>query len=449
MAVALSDWQEAVSAAQEGVIPLPAAHCPLSDSAGLTVGEDVRALVSVPREARSAVDGWAVNGSGPWVICDPGIRLSAHQASRIGKGRPLPAGAKAVLVIEDSQIVLDAEGLAVVQSSGGARPGAPRNGEHVVLPGTECLAGDVLLEKGLVLTPARIALLAAAGLETVPVYPRPAIQVVQSGRVKSSAAPDGTDERDALAAMLPGTLKAMGADAVRSLRIGGSADDWLRALTEEDDGAGAPCDVVLTLGGTGAGEADHLREALSRLGVRYLVEGLLGSPARTALLGELPDGRYVLGLPGLPAEALTALSLLGGPLIGALAHRSPVKAKAVPCGVSRDAQQRPTSLVPGRSVFGMVSPCGEEGRLSAWGEATLLLAMPPHGVTMGEEILALDLPWTKAERRGEGVTRPSERPARGGSAGRDARTGRTRTRSEPVDWAAQDWDSLRAPGKNP
>lgn len=442
-------WDEARGLLQDRVEALPAVHVPLTQAAGLLAAEDVVAAEDVPYGARAAVDGWVVNGSPPWVIAEPGERLSGRQSSRVEKGRPLPPGGKGVLALGDARVTLDAEGLAVVDRSPGARPGAPRNGENIVRSGQGLSAGGPLVARGAMLDPLRLALLAGAGLDTVAAIPRPRVQVVQSGHLVAQGRPGWGEDRDALGPVVGLLLDAWDVVVENRARISGTVAEWRTALEEDADGAAAPVDVVVTVGGTGAGEEDHLREALEALGIEYVVDGLSCEPLQTAVAGVLPDGRHVLGLPGTPGEALTALALLGEPLFAALGRRDAQAFRPVPSGRALEAELRPTRLLPGHTVFGMASPCGPGHGLAEWAGAELLLAVPPHGVRMGEELMALPLPWKQAER-GAGTPKPTQSGASPSSRAEAAspegkRAPKAARSSEPIDWAAQDWDSLRTP----
>ena len=67
------------------------------------------------------MDGWAVNGSGPWILAEPGQRLAPHQASPIATGGLIPPGAKAVLRSESGIIDADDDGLPVLKLGGTAK----------------------------------------------------------------------------------------------------------------------------------------------------------------------------------------------------------------------------------------------------------------------------------------------------------------------------------------
>ncbi|BAS07472.1 protein involved in Mo-molybdopterin cofactor metabolic process [Arthrobacter sp. Hiyo4] len=79
----------------------------------------------MPHYASSAMDGWAVNGSGPWIVADAGHRLAPHQASPIVTGGLIPPGAKAVLRSESAVLGTDDDGLPLLMTGGAARPASP------------------------------------------------------------------------------------------------------------------------------------------------------------------------------------------------------------------------------------------------------------------------------------------------------------------------------------
>ena len=79
-------WQEAWQLAFDCATPIPAAPVALRDALGRQLAADVEALVDMPHYASSAMDGWAVNGSGPWILAESGQRLAPHQASPIATG---------------------------------------------------------------------------------------------------------------------------------------------------------------------------------------------------------------------------------------------------------------------------------------------------------------------------------------------------------------------------
>ena len=119
-------------------------------------------------------------------------------------------------------------------------------------------------------------------------------------------------------------------------------------------------------------------------------------PGHPAVLAELPDGRYILGLPGNPLAAMMALSTIGAPLLAALGHGPIPPLSEVPCGSTIDADPGRTRLMPFRLLYGMASPAQHTGpgMMRGLAAADGVLVVPPHGVQLGEPVPAFALPWS-------------------------------------------------------
>jgi molybdopterin molybdotransferase len=419
----------------------------------------VVALQDLPHYASSAMDGWAVNGSGPWILADPGQRLAPHQASPIATGGLIPAGAKAVLRSENGVIDADEDGLPVLKLGGNAKPGDPRNGDHIRKAGEEAAAGDLLIKRGTVLNPAHLALAALAGSDALPVLGKAVVRLVFTGsEVVTSGMPAPGEVRDTFGPQLAAVVGMLGGICTEEVKIGDTYDDWLAALEDSEPvpmggasgaatgeppggtsavpaadaaGEGLPADVVITTGGTGRSGTDHLRRSVAELGGRLLIDGIAMRPGHPAVLAELPDGRYILGLPGNPLAAMMALCTIGAPLLSALGHGPQPPLSEVPCGSSIEADPGRTRLVPFRLLYGMASPAQHtgSGMMRGLAAADGVLVVPPHGVQLGELVPAFALPW--------GAPLPD--PAAASAAPKPAakRTARKPAASDgPVDWSA-------------
>jgi molybdopterin molybdotransferase len=318
-------WEEARQAAFEAATPIPAGPVPLHLALGRILDQDIVALQDMPHYASSAMDGWAVNGTGPWIIAEPGTRLAPHQASPIVTGGLIPPGGKAVLRSESALLGKDEDGLPVLTTGGSARPGEPRTGHHIRKAGEEALEGDILVKAGVRLNPAHLALAALAGYDEVPVQGQPMVRLLLTGsEVIGEGMPLPGQVRDTFGPQLPAVVNMLGGIAGEQQRIGDSYAEWLAALEDvvpEVTGApDLPADVVITTGGTGKSGTDHLRQAVAELGGRLVIDSIAMRPGHPAVLAELPDGRFVLGLPGNPLAAMMALCTVGAPLLAALGH---------------------------------------------------------------------------------------------------------------------------------
>jgi molybdopterin molybdotransferase len=440
-------WQEARQLAFDCATPIPAAPTPLRSALGRTLAADAVALHDMPHYASSAMDGWAVNGGGPWILAEPGQRLAPHQASPIVTGGLLPPGAKAVLRSESGSLGTDEDGLPVLRTSGAAKPGEPRNGEHIRRAAEEAAAGDVLITAGTVLNPAHLALAALAGHDALPVLGKAVVRLVLTGsEVVAAGIPGPGEVRDTFGPQLAGVVDMLGGICTEELKIGDSYPEWLAAL--EDTGpadtagegapgaAGAPgaenlpADVVITTGGTGRSGTDHLRRSVAELGGRLLVDGIAMRPGHPAVLAELPDGRFVIGLPGNPLAAMMALSTLGAPLLAALGHRALPPVAEVPCGSLIEPDPGRTRLMPFRLVYGMASPAQHTGpgMMRGLAAADGVLVVPPHGVQLGEAVPAFALPW--------GAPIPDRAVASKAKTAPKRTTRKPPAAAGPVDWSA-------------
>jgi molybdopterin molybdotransferase len=461
-------WQEARQLAFDCAVPIPAAPVPLRQALGRTLAADVVASQDIPHYASSAMDGWAVNGSGPWVLAEPNQRLAPHQASPISTGGLIPAGAKAVLRSESGVIGTDEDGLPVLKLGGSAKPGDPRNGDHIRKAGEEAAAGDILVKRGTVLNPAHVALAALAGSDALPVLGKAVVRLVFTGsEVVTSGVPAPGQVRDIFGPQLAAVVGMLGGICTEEVKIGDTYAEWLAALEDSEPARGSsglaggaagepfsgtsgessggrppapaadpaaeslPADVVITTGGTGRSGTDHLRRSVAELGGRLLIDGIAMRPGHPAVLAELPDGRYILGLPGNPLAAMMALSTVGAPLLAALGHGPMPPLGEVPCGSTIDPDPGRTRLMPFRLLYGMASPAQHtgSGMMRGLAAADGVLVVPPHGVQLGEMVPAFALPWSPplpdpaaaSAAPKPAAKRPARKPAAGGG---------------PVDWSA-------------
>lgn len=469
-------WEEARKAAFDAATPIPPGRVPLGQALGRVLAADITALHDMPHYASSAMDGWAVNGSGPWIVAERGQRLAPHQASPIVTGGLIPPGAKAVLRTESSVLGTDDDGLPLLLTGGTARPGEPKNGQHIRKAGEEALAGEVLVKAGVALNPAHLAVAALAGHDDLLVQGKPVVKMLLTGsEVVAKGLPVPGQVRDTFGPQLAAVIGMLGGIYGGQERIGDSYAEWLAGLEDlapevpdavtpaaeaghdriMPGGPGlagvvpddfVPADVVITTGGTGRSDTDHLRRAVADLGGRLIVDGIAMRPGHPAVLAELPDGRFVLGLPGNPLAAMMALSTVGGPLLAALGHGPLPPVQEVPCGTTLEPEPGRTRLMPFRLLYGMASPARHTGPGMMRGLATAdgVMVVPPHGVQLGELVPAFALPWgppvpapeqpgTKTRGR---AARTAPRTAGKDDAGKENAAKEKAKPAGPVDWSA-------------
>jgi molybdopterin molybdotransferase len=363
-------WPEARLVAARAAGLLGTEEVALDAALGRVLRREVTAGIDIPHYASAAMDGWAVAGSAPWKLVDAAA-LRPGEATPIVTGGLLPTGADAVIRSEHAHV----DGHALVLDRADRR-------DHIRPPAEESRAGETLVTAGTRLSPAHLALAAAATVDRREVAVRPSVTTVFTGdEVVLSGVPARGMVRDSFGATIPAILGMLGAALTGSLRIGDDRDATVAALRD------AGTDLVVTTGGTGGSHADHVRRALDDLGADYLVPGLASRPGGPTLLARLPGGRLVLGLAGNPLAAMLGLLSLGDVLIAGFTGRTvaPLVTVSVPASVKRHPEA--TRLVPVRAGLDEVEWTGA-AMMRGLAAATGVLVVPPAG-----DAEVLPLPW--------------------------------------------------------
>ncbi|WP_185200652.1 molybdopterin molybdotransferase MoeA [Glaciihabitans sp. INWT7] len=377
------DWHAARGVAATAASALRSETVPLEAGIGRILTRDLLALSDVPHYASSAMDGWAVSGTGPWRLTgestlDPGF------AATIVTGGLVPPGADAVLRSE-SGIVAEAV-LASTSSTG-----EPHPGQHIRMPGREARCGEIVVSAGTLLNPAHIALAAGCGHDRLDVIRRPRVLLLLTGdEVDEHGIPGPGRVRDSFGPQLPGVLRMLGAEVVSQQRV---RDDFAATVEGLEEHSGS-IDVVVTTGGTGDSASDHLRAALRSLDAEFLVHRVAMRPGGPTTLARMPDGRLVLGLPGNPLAAMMGLLTLAVPLLAGLQGRASALGR-VESADRIEGRDASSILVPFRTVDGrgVANPWLGSGMMRGLADADGVLVVPPGGVGAGDRVETVPLPW--------------------------------------------------------
>ena len=343
------DHEEALGLVLSAVKTLPAEYVRLADAPGRTLARDVRAREDIPPFTKAAMDGYAVRAEETRpaagnaavdleVVADlPAGRISrrpvgAGQAIRIMTGAPLPAGADAVVMVEDTSL----HGPRVQVR----RP--VRAGDNIGLAGEDLRRGELVLERGALIGPAETGLLASAGLARVPVVRRPKLAVIATGDevVEPGERKRPGQIRNSNGPALLALARQAGAEA-RYLGIAGDRDASLAALIRRAGEA----DILVLAGGVSVGDHDLVKDGLGAAGVRPVFWRVRIKPGKPVFFGR--RGRQlVFGLPGNPTSAMVTFVLFVRPAIDGLLRRT----KPGPAG-GRAVLTEGIVLKPGRKQF--------------------------------------------------------------------------------------------------
>jgi len=354
----------------------------LVDAAGRVLAEDALAAIDLPRFPSSAMDGFAVRASDtpgtlPVVARIAAGRpaprpLEAGEAMGIATGGVVPDGADAVVPIER---VTEEDGSVVV-------PEHVPSGINVRLRGGDVEQGAVALPAGTVLSPPRLAALAAAGVAAPRCRRRPRVAIVTTGtELRRPGEPLGDGEiYESNGLMLASLLTAAGAIVERHPSI---VDDEATHRTALE--AALATDILVTSGGVSVGPHDLVRSTLATLGVEELFWGVAMRPGKPISFGVL-SSTLVFGLPGNPVSSLVGALLFVIPALEALQgvpdpaprFRTGTLGATVPRRPSRDDYQRARSEWNGTDVV-LRPVAGQESHMIVRAAAADALVHIPRG----------------------------------------------------------------------
>jgi molybdenum cofactor synthesis domain-containing protein len=301
------------------------------------LAEDVSSALNIPPFNRSTVDGYAVNAEDTFgaeenqpvklKVCGvvnvgepPKISVAKGEAAEIVTGAPVPEGADAVIMVEDTE--RENNELRVY--------GAVTKGENAMKKGSDIKTGEIVLKAGQVLGSREIGVLAALGIAKVKVHRVPCVAVLSTGGEVTEPGkklPPGKIYDINAYSLSIAVLESGG----KPVYLGVVPDDKAE-LRKALEHAMACADLVITSGGVSVGPKDITPQIVDSLGEPGLIVcGIAvkpGKPTTVAWVGRKP----VFSLPGHPASALLMFHLLVRPVIQVLSGRAAVeavKAKAV------------------------------------------------------------------------------------------------------------------------
>ena len=312
--------EEALARILARLAPGVARSAPLVDAVDCYAARDYFATVALPPFDNSAMDGYAVlaSSSPPGTTLrivgeqaaglDRGLRVAAGEAVRILTGAPLPTGADAVVMQEDTIV----HGSEVIVNTDVV------SGEFVRRRGGDVSPGQKILSAGQRIRPAAVALLASQGLANVDTGPLVRAAIISTG---DELAPPG-------AALRPGQIYDSNAPLLQALvRKCGAAV----ALTEHCADAetattaavrrGLESDVLIITGGVSVGARDFVKSAIKAAGGEIDVWRVALKPGKPFLFGRAGNCA-IFGLPGNPVSAFVTFLLFVRPALLKLAGAS-------------------------------------------------------------------------------------------------------------------------------
>ncbi len=309
------------------VTPVDTVSVSLQEAWGRVISRDVRAVAPFPPFRASTKDGYAVvaaDGPGTYPVVGhipaghPATYVQTRgQVSYITTGAPLPEGADAVVMVEDT-VPQDDE----VHIRRAVTPGT-----DVRPVGADLATGTLVLAHGRRLGAVELGMLATAGVSQVDVFRQPRVTVLSTGDELCAPweTPAPGQIRDSNHITLSRMVLAMGAVSVGGTRI---APDDRAGLRAELATCLAECDMLITSGGVSMGEHDLLPALLEDMGAQLHTERVIMKPGKPFTFATFnQDGKVqptlIFALPGNPASAMVTFLLFVVPALRKMQGRVP------------------------------------------------------------------------------------------------------------------------------
>jgi molybdopterin molybdotransferase len=321
---------------------------PLHSALNRVLAEDVIVKGDLPRFDRSAVDGYAIRAENTFGASQfkpkilqiiSGDEISDRQAKQIWTGNPLPKGANAVVMLENTKRI---NGEIEIWT-----PVTPS--ENVSRKGEDIAKGEIAIKSGTRLKPQYLGLIAALGIPEIKVFERSKIAILATGSELVNLGEKLREGQifEANRLVVSALCHELGAEPID---LGIAKDDVNEILESLKIGI-EKADAIITTGGTSVGASDLVPETINKIGKPgIIVHGIAMRPAMPTALAVV-NGKPAIILAGNPVAAMIGFEVFARPLISRLSglkqeeHRPLIRAKTT----------RRISTTLGRKTFVRVS----------------------------------------------------------------------------------------------
>ena len=387
---ALQSWFSALQIGKPKVVVVN-----LQEALGRVLAEDLFAQEDLPRFDKSAMDGYAVKSADlvgasqgkPAVLqLTQSDQVDAKQAKQVWTGNPVPKGADAVVMLENTQ--KRGEELEVWSQL------APWT--NVSKIGEDTKKGDLAVKAGARLSPYHLGLVAALGYINLKVAEKPKIAIIATGNEIAEVGTERLSNQiyDSNKIMVAAMCHELGAQTTDL----GIAKDNTDEIAEKIQSALKTHDVVITTGGTSVGGLDLVPDAVNKLGKPgVIVHGVALRPAMPTAVAML-EGKPVLILSGNPVAAVIGFEVFGRPLICRMLGMSKeeprqivkaVLARRVTSALGRKTYVRVRVSLKNGELFAEPVSAKGSGAISTMTQSNGYLIVPENreGVSEGETVI--------------------------------------------------------------
>jgi len=305
-------FEEAQKVISESKFNISTEIVDIKDCLGRFLAEDIFSDINMPPFDKSAVDGFACRksdisnnleiieiiqaGSVPVKI------VGTNQCSQIMTGAPIPQGADTVIMVEDT---LEIDNKFVRSKFDSVK-------QNICFLGEDIKENQLVLEKGISINPAHIAVMATVGYVNVKVAKKPKVSILSTGNeiIEPYLKPQKSQIRNSNSYQLIAQIKQSNAIPFYS----GIVDDNEKSTYEAIKKAIEVSDIILITGGVSMGKFDFVPKILAEIGFDIKFHKISIQPGKPTLFAEY-NGKFCFGLPGNPVSTFAIYELLVKPLI--------------------------------------------------------------------------------------------------------------------------------------
>jgi molybdenum cofactor synthesis domain-containing protein len=405
----MTPLEDAQAFVLESCPPLEPVTMARSDASLLVLAEPVVSAELVPPFANSAVDGYAVRAQDVATTpvdlrvvgeiaagAAPDCAVGEGETVRIMTGAPMPPGADAVVMVEDSERLGDLAGPngsahEMVRLSRSVSAGTALRGA-----GDDVQIGEEVFSAGIEIRPTIEGVLASINAQHLLVHPRLRVAVLSTG---DELIDDGSplqlgQIRESNRTMLTGMVAEAGCDVVDLGVVRDDEAELERVLRS----AASECDAIVSSGGVSMGDYDVVKAVLGKIADMTWMQIAI-KPAKPFAFGKL-NGTPIFGLPGNPVSSIVSFELLARPALRRMMGHPRLTRASIVAVVDTELQRRPDGKMHFMRVNGEfqddgryhIWPVGAQGshQLAATAGADALAAVPDgDSVPTGSDVAVL------------------------------------------------------------
>lgn len=369
-------FEEALQTVLNSAIPLDKESVPLPAACGRILYTDIASDVDMPPFNKSAMDGYACRVEDldkPLQVIEtiaagytPQKIIGAGECAKIMTGGVVPEGTDCVVMVEHTEVKDD---LVHVVKKSSAR--------NICYKAEDVKEGDSVIQKGTLISPAEIAVLASVGCDPVPVARRPILGVIATGSelVEPSMKPAVAQIRNSNSYQLCSQIEQAGCVS----KYFGIAKDTPEAIRARIENLITEVDILLVSGGVSMGDYDYVPQVLKDTGFELMFEKVAIKPGKPTVFGK-NDNKFVFGMPGNPVSTFMIFELFVKPFCFKMmgGEYSPVKISMKVSGTIKRKKSDRLAYIPV-----VVDERGEVRQVSYHGSAHI------HALTMAHGYIAI------------------------------------------------------------